>query len=76
MKIAVIPIDNRPICYDLIQDVLSIDKNQDEYVDIGTSRIKVFPDNADDIKVYAENSALALNEEFETEFATVFVFSR
>jgi len=27
MKIAVIPIDNRPICYDLIYDVLSIDKN-------------------------------------------------
>lgn len=27
MNIAVIPIDNRPICYDLIQDVFSIDKN-------------------------------------------------
>jgi len=27
MKIAVIPIDNRPICYDLIEDILSIDKN-------------------------------------------------
>ena len=27
IKIALIPIDNRPICYDLIQDVLSIDKN-------------------------------------------------
>ena len=27
MKIAVIPIDNRPICYDLIDDILSIDKN-------------------------------------------------
>lgn len=27
MKIAVIPIDNRPICYDLIQDVLALDKN-------------------------------------------------
>lgn len=26
MKIAVIPIDNRPICYDLIQDVLAIDE--------------------------------------------------
>ncbi len=26
-KIALIPIDNRPICYDLIQDVLAIDKN-------------------------------------------------
>ena len=24
MKIAIIPIDNRPICYDLIEDVLSI----------------------------------------------------
>ena len=27
MKIAVVPIDNRPICYDLIQDTLSIDEN-------------------------------------------------
>ena len=27
MKIAVIPIDNRPICYDLIKDILDIDKN-------------------------------------------------
>ena len=27
MKIAVIPIDNRPICYDLIKDILAIDNN-------------------------------------------------
>lgn len=27
IKIAVVPIDNRPICYDLIKDVLSTDKN-------------------------------------------------
>ena len=27
IKIAVIPIDNRPICYDLINDILSIDNN-------------------------------------------------
>lgn len=27
MKIAVIPIDNRPICYDLIKDIISIDKS-------------------------------------------------
>ncbi|MBQ8847659.1 MAG: DUF4127 family protein [Candidatus Gastranaerophilales bacterium] len=26
-KIAVIPIDNRPICYDLIKDILAMDKN-------------------------------------------------
>ena len=27
MKIALIPIDNRPICYDLVEDILSCDKN-------------------------------------------------
>ncbi len=27
IKIALIPIDNRPICYDLIKDILAIDKN-------------------------------------------------
>ncbi len=27
MKIALIPIDNRPICYDLISDILSVDNN-------------------------------------------------
>ena len=27
MKIAVIPIDNRPICYDLIKDILSVDND-------------------------------------------------
>jgi len=26
-KIALIPIDNRPICYDLIQDVLALDND-------------------------------------------------
>ena len=32
LKIAVVPIDNRPICYDLIQDILSIDKNIQLYM--------------------------------------------
>ena len=27
INIALIPIDNRPVCYDLIYDTLSIDKN-------------------------------------------------
>ncbi len=27
MKIAVIPIDNRPICYDIIKDILALDKS-------------------------------------------------
>ena len=32
MKIAVIPIDNRPICYDLISDILKIDNNCEVYL--------------------------------------------
>ena len=32
MKIAVIPIDNRPICYDLIEDILSINKNYELFL--------------------------------------------
>lgn len=54
--------------------VLSIDKNQDEYIDVGTSKIRVFPDNPEDIKEYAKNSNFELTEECETEFANIFVF--
>ncbi len=32
MKIAVIPIDNRPICYDIIEDVLSIDNSYELFM--------------------------------------------
>lgn len=53
--------------------VLSIDKNQDEILDIGTSKIRVYPDNPDDIKLYAKNSGLELTEQSETEFAHIFV---
>lgn len=56
--------------------VLSIDKNQDEYIDMGTSKIRVFPDNAEDIKNYARKTSLNLLEEFETELAIVFVFEK
>lgn len=53
--------------------VLSIDKNQDEILDIGTSKIRVYPDNPDDIKLYAKNSGLELTEQSETEFAHIFI---
>ena len=53
--------------------VLSIDKNQDEFLDIGTSKIRVYPDNPDDIRLYAKNSGLELTEQSETEFAHIFV---
>ena len=32
MKICIIPIDNRPVCYNLIQDITNIDKNIELYL--------------------------------------------
>lgn len=54
--------------------VLSIDKNRDEFIDMGAYKVKVYPDNEIDIKAYAKNAKLKLIEEFETEFAFIFVF--
>ncbi len=54
--------------------VLSIDKNRDEFIDMGAYKVKVYPDNETDIKAYAKNTTLKLIEEFETEFAFIFVF--
>lgn len=53
--------------------VLSIDKNQDELIDVYTSRIKVYPDNPDDIEEYVNVAGLKLTERYETEFAHIFV---
>lgn len=56
--------------------VLSIDKNQDKYIDIGTSKIKIYPDNTDGILKCFENSGLKLLEQYETDFAHIFVCSK
>ncbi len=56
--------------------VLSIDKNQDEYLDTGTTKIKVYPDNPDAVKKYAKNTSLTLVEEYEAEFAHIFIFRK
>ncbi len=66
--------------FDLLLDggifVLSIDKNQDEFIDIGTSKIKIFPDTPENI-VYCLNCAgFHLSEQFETEFAHIFVANK
>ncbi len=53
--------------------VLSIDKNQDEYLDIGTSKIRVYPDNPEAVKMYSQKSGLELVSVSETEFAHIFV---
>ena len=53
--------------------VLSIDKNQERFIDTGTRKIRIFPDIPEEIKNYIANSGLLLLEHYETEFATVFV---
>ena len=53
--------------------VLSIDKNQDEFIDYGDRKIEIYPDNPDDTKEYFTNSNLILLNCIETEFAYIFV---
>lgn len=53
--------------------VLSIDKNQEKFIDTGIRKITIFPDTPDEMKTYISNSGLLLIEHYETEFATVFV---
>ena len=53
--------------------VLSIDKNQDYYIDMGSSRIRIYPDNPVDTKEYIKNAELKLLKQYETEFAHIFL---
>ncbi len=63
--------------FDMLSDggifVLSIDKNQDEFIDIGTSKIKIFPDTPENIVCCLNCAGFHLSEQFETEFAHIFV---
>lgn len=54
--------------------LLSIDKNQSEYIDMGSRKIAIYPDKPDDTVKYAEKAGLHLREMLETEFAYIFVF--
>ena len=53
--------------------ILSIDKNQNECIDYGDRKIKIYPDNPDETKEYFINSGLSLLDCIETEFAYIFV---
>lgn len=52
--------------------VISIDKNQDEYIDTGANRIKIYPDDPNVISSCIKNAELIIEDSFETEFAYVF----
>ena len=53
--------------------VLSIDKNQSDTIDYGTRKIKIYPDNKEDIVKYITKSGMNLMKVFETDFAFVFI---
>lgn len=56
--------------------VLSIDKDQEKYIDIGKSSIEVFPDTPDKMASYIENSDMVIAELYETKFAYIFVCTK
>lgn len=53
--------------------VLSIDKNQDKYIDLGTRKIAVYPDNPEVTERYLKASGFTTIKMFETELAYIFV---
>ena len=56
--------------------VLSIDKNPSELIDIGTRKIKIYPDNAAAITKYIKAAGLTILNRYDTEFATIFVVQK
>ena len=55
---------------------LSIDKNRDEYIDMGTRKIKVYPDTLDDITSHVEEANMFVSKIFETEKAYIIVSNK
>ena len=53
--------------------VISIDKNQSGFIDMGTRKIRIYPDNPTDISKYISKAHLNLVDKFETEHAYVIV---
>jgi hypothetical protein len=53
--------------------VISIDKNQSDFIDMGTRKIRIHPDNPTDMAEFISKAHLNLVDEFETEHAYVVV---
>lgn len=56
--------------------VLSIDKNQDKFLDIGTSKIEIYPDSPNETAAMIERAGMKIEEKSETQFAHIFVCVR
>jgi len=53
--------------------VLSIDKNQDEYIDTGDRKLQIFPDKSGEILSFIKDAGLIIVKQYDTEFAHIFV---
>lgn len=53
--------------------VLSIDKNKDEFLDMGTRKIRIFPDDPKDLCRCVNKAGLMVEKQLETEFAYILV---
>ncbi len=54
--------------------VLSIDKNQSEFIDMGSYKLRVYPDTPETIIFCARNAGFCLKSQCETEFAHIMTF--
>ena len=52
---------------------LSIDKRQEEYIEMQDRRIRIFPDTPSTVLSILAETNMLVNEQFETEFANIFV---
>ena len=53
--------------------VLSIDKNQDEYIVTGDRKLQIFPDKPGEILSFIKDAGLIIVKQYDTEFAHIFV---
>ena len=52
---------------------LSIDKNQSEYIDMGTRKVRVYPDTLENMKSLIQTTAMSVAMVFETDNAYIIV---
>lgn len=56
--------------------ILSIAKTQNDFIDTGTNKIKIYPDTSEMMERYIKTAGLVILEKYETEFATIFVANK
>ncbi|MBQ8802531.1 MAG: class I SAM-dependent methyltransferase [Tyzzerella sp.] len=56
--------------------MLSINKNQNEYINVGNRKLKNYPDDLNEITDCINSTDMVIEEQFETEFAHIFICTK